>query len=92
MLLDNRLALEIRYSRTVVTDAHLERDVPARRPRGRGTKSDTNASLRALKKHESLCINGRLDGRPGRGGIVHGEPVTPGGKCARCVEIWRRTK
>ncbi len=46
-------------------------------------------SLREL----GLCINGPMElGKPSRNtGLVHG-PVVQSGKCARCLEVHRRTR
>lgn len=60
----------------------------------------TSEEMRAYvrDRHEALraanrCINGPLEDRPSkRLGIVHG-PVVPGtGKCARCIEVARRSR
>ena len=38
-----------------------------------------------------LCINGSLTpDNPKRSRIQHG-PVVKAGKCARCLEVWKRT-
>ncbi len=38
--------------------------------------------LRALGR----CINGPVEDRPGKRGVVHG-PVVSGGRCQRCIDV-----
>ncbi len=42
-------------------------------------------SHRAQCKAEGRCICGPKVGTVGKFGVEHGPPVTPGGRCARCV-------
>jgi len=45
---------------------------------------------RATLRAAGRCINGPLEDRPGRHGVVHG-PVVRGGKCQRCIDVYART-
>lgn len=59
-------------------------------PGGRQIRFPKSRVLREMKKQMQICINGRLDRQPGKNGVVHGPPVTKGGKCQHCVDIHRR--
>jgi hypothetical protein len=66
---------------------------PPRRPYKSGkTRTQVNGELRAIKKANNICINGRTDGLPGRGGVIHGAPVTRGGKCAHCKAVHKKSR
>ena len=48
--------------------------------------------VRDRLRSEGVCINGPRDGSSiSKNGVVHG-PVVQGGRCQRCVEIWRQSK
>lgn len=61
-------------------------------PRSRRAKSETNAKLRDLKLANGICINGRLDGQPGRNGVVHGPVISVSGKCQHCVDVHKKSR
>lgn len=63
-----------------------------RKSERRDAKTYRNRELRVVKRSGNLCMNARKNGLPSRGGVVHGPPITLGGKCAHCVAVHKKSR
>jgi hypothetical protein len=79
--LDLDLALDIVHRDIAADSKPDDKTANIKFPKGR--------ELRELKKRVGICINGRFHRQPGKNAVVHGAPVSKGGKCQHCIDVHR---